>query len=299
MKYLFLINPAAGKNSPALRLKEEIEAECHRRNLDYECRITEKAGHARELTRQFENCGHLRVYGVGGDGTLNEIASAAAGAENVEIGLFSCGSGNDYIRTFGGGAAFLNVPKQLDAKSHRVDMIQSSTGEMALNICSLGLDAKVAYEMVQFKKLPMIGGSLAYQLALAKTFLEKLGTELQVVIDGEKKYTGRYLFVLAGCGRYYGGGFCGAPDADPGDGLLDFVLVKVPKLYRIPGLVGIYKRGEHLRNEKFQDILEFTRGTRIEIKSTSPAVVNFDGECLVTREIHAEIVPGAVRFLVP
>lgn len=53
-----------------------------------------------------------------------------------------------------------------------------------------------------------------------------MGNDLKVTIDGHPPIQDRFLFALAGSGRYYGGGYCGAPEADPSDGLLDFVLIR-------------------------------------------------------------------------
>lgn len=53
----------------------------------------------------------MRIFGFGGDGTLREIALGAAGHEKAEVGIFPCGSGNDYVRTFGDGLDFNDVER--------------------------------------------------------------------------------------------------------------------------------------------------------------------------------------------
>lgn len=299
MRYVLIANPAAGKKNPCKTVLPQIQQEFLDRGVDFTCHITEYAGHAEQLTRmEGEKGDAVRIYGVGGDGTLREIASGAVGMENVEIGIFPYGSGDDYIRTFGGREKFLSVEKQIAAESKTVDMIRSSEG-LALNLCSLGMDAAVAYNMVRFKKMPLVTGSLAYDMALVKVLCGKIGSELQIVIDDTKRYEGTYLFALAGNGKYYGGGYCGAPEAVPDDGLLDFVLIKKPKFRKIPALVGLYKAGGHLYSDKFKGILTFCRGKKINIHSKTPAVVNLDGECKIIQDVAFEMIPGAVRFLVP
>lgn len=114
----------------------------------------------------------MRIFAVGGDGTLSEVAAGAIGMENVEVGVIPCGSGNDYIKTFGEIEKFLSPEKQLKATSRMVDMIESE-GHLSINLCSIGLDAKVAYEMVKFKAVPFLSGSTAYNLALVKVLLGK------------------------------------------------------------------------------------------------------------------------------
>ncbi len=174
-----------------------------------------------------------------------------------------------------------------------------SEGKYSINLCSVGLDARVAYEMVKFKRVPFISGSMAYDFALMKVLVGKTGEHLEIVIDGAGKYDGTFLFALAGSGKYYGGGYCGAPLAVPDDGLLDFVLIRKPPLYKIPPLIKIYKNGGHLKSAKFKDFLTFCRGKKMKIKAPGRAVANFDGECSIIDELCFEVVPKAVNFIVP
>ena len=299
MRYVFILNPAAGKGNPAARMLPEIEAYCGERGLDFCCAWTGAPKHATALARAAcQTEGAVRIYGCGGDGTLSEIAAGVVGMHNAEIGIFPCGSGDDYIKTFGGKEDFLSVKKQLAALSRPVDLIRSGSG-YAMNICSVGLDATVACEMTRFKKIPLVTGTMAYNLALVKVFLGRVGDRLTVELDREQTRQGKFLFVLAGSGRYYGGGFCGAPAAVPDDGLLDFVVIRMPSLYKVPELARIYKQGGHLTSPKFQELLEFHRGKSIRITAESPVAVNLDGECLMASEIFFEVVPKAVRFIVP
>ena len=299
MRYVFIVNPVAGKKNPYNSVFPLVQEYFRQTGLEYTCHITNQPKQATELTRQQAARGDaVRVYAVGGDGTLSEVASGAIGMENVEIGVFPCGSGNDYIKTFGSIENFLSPEKQLNAKSRWVDMIESE-GHFSINVCSMGTDAKVAYEMVKFKNIPYLSGPTAYNLAVVKVLLGKLGDHLKVTIDGEKVFEDDYLFALAGSGRYYGGGYCGAPQALPDDGLLDFILIRKPSLLQIPSLVKIYKSGEHLESPLFKGILTFCRGREMQVNATKPLIANYDGECHTVDHVNFKVVPKSVRFLVP
>lgn len=299
MRYVFIVNPVAGKKNAYFTLFPAIRQYFERKDLQFSCHITEKPGHAMELADEESRRGdEVRIYAIGGDGTLSETAAGIIGRKNAEIGIFPCGSGNDYIKTFGESGNFLSLEKQLIAPSRPVDMIHSA-GKYSINLCSVGLDARVAFEMLKFKKIPFISGPMAYNLAAAKVLTGKLGEQLEIVIDGVNKFSGTYLFALAGSGKYYGGGFCGAPWAVPDDGLLDFVLIRKPPVYKIPLLIKTYKNGGHLESERFKSILTFCRGKKMEIQAPGLAVANFDGECATIARIQFEIVPKAVNFIVP
>lgn len=299
MRYVFIFNPAAGKKDPYPIYYPIIKEYLDSRGLAFTCHITQYPLHAVELTKAEGKKGEpVRIYGVGGDGTLREIAVGAMGFENVEFGIIPCGSGDDYIRTFGKKENFLSLPKQIEAPSRTVDMIRSNEG-VALNLCSIGLDAAVAYHMTKFKKMPLITGSMAYDLALVKVFLGKVGNELDITIDGDKEFHGSYLFALAASGRYYGGGYCGAPEAIPDDGLLDFVLIRTPKLRQVPNLVRVYKAGQHYHSKIFDGVLEHCRGRQMHVTADKPAVGNFDGDCHYISDVSFEIIEHAARFIVP
>jgi diacylglycerol kinase (ATP) len=299
MRYVFIVNPAAGKRNPYNTVYPLIQEYFHANGLDYICHITNQPKQATELVRQQGAKGDVvRIFGVGGDGTLSEVASGAIGMKNVEVGIIPCGSGNDYVKTFGSIEDFLSLEKQLKAKSRMVDMIDSD-GHFSINMCSIGLDAKVGYQMNLFKNLPFLSGSMAYNLALIKVLFGKLSNHLNITIDGDKKFEGDYLFALAGSGKYYGGGFCGAPKAIPDDGLLDFILIRKPPFAQIPSLIKIYKEGKHLESPLFKDILTFHRGKEMSVASSAPVLANYDGECRVIERVSFKAVPSAVNFIVP
>lgn len=299
MRYVFLFNPVAGKQNAFETYSNKIKAYMAEKGFSYQLYQTEYPGHARELSeRAAQREGPVRIYGFGGDGTLCEIANGAMGFENAEIGIFPCGSGNDYIRTFGEAGDFLSIDRQLNGRSRVVDMIKTEK-MLSLNLCSMGLDAAVAMNMVKYKKLPLVTGSMAYDMALIKCLLGKLYNHLTVTIDDGEPITGDFIFALAGSGQYYGGGYRGAPQADPGDGLLDFVMIRNVRRTRLPGMLPVYKSGGHLQSEKFKDILFFAQGKKMKIHADTPAVVNFDGECQKLCDISFEVIPKAVRFIVP
>ena len=304
MRYVFIVNPNAGggKGYDIIYTKAE-KYFASRSNHSYKVYQTEYPRHATEIVKEELRSGDkIRFYGVGGDGTLLEVARGCVNEPNAEVGVFPVGSGNDYVKTFGAKEQFLSFHRQVEGESIKVDAIETMNGT-ALNICSVGLDANVAFEMDKFKVLPGVGGSLAYDLALAKVLTSgKLGTQMEITVttpEGEEKFEGNYLFALAANGQWYGGGYHGAPCSIVNDGLMDFVLIKKPAITRIPGLIGVYKSGKHIGNEKLEDILTYCRGYEMHIKPVSEATCNRDGECDRVTEECFKILPGAVNFILP
>ncbi len=298
MRHVFILNPAAGKHSRAMDFIPEIESYFSSHGGDYEIRITNQAGDASTYANEEASKGDaVRLYAVGGDGTLNEVTNGVGGANNAEIACVPCGSGNDYIKTYGKAEDFLDLSSLIEGNAIPVDGILCN-GELSLNICSLGVDADVCAYMSDFKRLPLVSGSMAYDLGVVKMLCKPAGNNLTVKIttaDGVVERSGRFLFALAANGQYYGGGYCGAPGSVPNDGLLDFVLVTTVSKLKMVSLLGGYKRGEHYNWE----VCEHLQGTKMEAVCDKAACINIDGEIVHSKTVSFEILPNHFRFVLP
>jgi len=104
-KALFIINPVSGGKKkdavPGL-----IEKNLDKALFDYNIVFSDSAGHAHVIAK--EAVGNFDiVVAVGGDGTVNEIASAITGTDTV-MGILPYGSGNGLSR-------FLGIPMGTEA----------------------------------------------------------------------------------------------------------------------------------------------------------------------------------------
>ena len=107
-KHIFIINPAAGRSDQTAPVAGVIGELLRRRALDYEILITEAPKHATRLVAEAAaRAGDrpLRFYACGGDGTLNEVATAVVRIPNAACTHFPTGSGNDFIKIFGSDMA--------------------------------------------------------------------------------------------------------------------------------------------------------------------------------------------------
>ena len=100
MRHLFIINPAAGSYNQTEDYRKKIAEACEKRGLDYSIRVSGAPGRCCKIAREAAETGkEYRLYACGGDGTLNEVVSGAAGFPNVAVTVFSGGSGNDFCLT--------------------------------------------------------------------------------------------------------------------------------------------------------------------------------------------------------
>ena len=299
MRYVFIANPKAGAKSGYEKYRKRIAAACEKMDVPYTFRLTEKpsdlAGFAREEGLKGDD---VRIFVLGGDGAVCGAVGGVIGMPHVEFGVIPCGSGNDYVKSFGGAAGFLDIERYLTAPSRYVDAID--TGHFpSVNICSMGIDAIICdrtNRMVRAKKLL---GPATYSLAVGLSMLGRVYNTLKVTIDDEFVYEGDFMFSLAASGQYYGGGYHGAPMADPSDGLLDFVMIRRVSKLKMLSLIGQYKKGTYPQSPKFDKLLTVRRGRKMKIECAKPAVVNIDGECLRATEVTFEVIPRALRLIVP
>ena len=136
MRYLFLLNPAAGKQDCTVQLIPQIRAAAARAGwseADYTIHTTEYAGHARELARaaaqEAAQAGNsLRIWTAGGDGTFMEAMTGVQGFANAAVGCLPYGSGNDFLRTYGTREEFTDLDAQLAGGEVTIDTMQTNLG---------------------------------------------------------------------------------------------------------------------------------------------------------------------------
>ena len=293
MKHIFIINPAAGKSDKTAEYTAKIEAACG--GLDYEIVISKGPGDCTRIAREAAETGEeVRIYACGGDGTLNEVVAGAAGFGNAAVTCYVGGSGNDFVKSFSDREAFRDLDRLLDAETALFDLIDCN-GDLALNICCVGLDSRIGAEMVRFKRLPFVSGSLAYILSMVVNLFKGISEHYVVEIDGET-IDDEQTFVCVANARYYGGGFYAIPDAEPDDGMLDILLVKKLRLWQIPGAIAKYKAG---RYKELGHIARHFRTDRISIRCDRDSPVNLDGEIRMAKDVQMRIADKKIRFFYP
>ena len=293
MKHLFIINPAAGSRDRTADYTAEIRRLCA--GLDYEIAVSAAPGECRRLAREAARTGEeVRIYACGGDGTLNEVASGAAGFPNAAVTAYAGGSGNDFVKLFSDPEAFSDLSRLLDAEEASFDMILCND-DLALNICSVGLDARIGTDVARYKRIPFIHGFNAYALSTLINLLRGISEHYVVEIDGER-IDGQQTFVCVCNGRFYGGGFNPVPEADPADGKLDVLLVKKVSLLQVPAIIGKYKNG---RWRELPEIIRHFRTDRVRILCDGPTPVNLDGELRVAQAVTMEVAREKVNFFYP
>ena len=312
MRYLFILNPAAGKQDCTVQLIPQLQQAAVRAGIPVDavatCK-TEYAGHAKALARaaaeEAAKAGEqLHIWTAGGDGTLVEALTGVQGFANAAVGCLPYGSGNDFLRTYGTRAEFTDLDAQLTGGEVTIDLLETSLG-LSATICAAGLDAQVAYGIPKFRRIPLCGGEVSYLLSIVEQLCGHIGRRVTFTIDDEELTVDCLMCAICN-GRAYGGGFLAAPEADPADGWLDVMIVRRVGRLTIAKLLGMYKSGRHFVNgqltEEAKPYFLYRRARRVALRPADgrgPIVATADGECAPCDAVEAVLRPLSGRILLP
>ena len=298
MKHLFIVNPVAGgKKSRVEETLSTIEDFVKTLEDSYEVYVTKHRMDACEkITAEAETEENLRVYACGGDGTLNECANGAANRENVAITHFPCGTGNDFLKAF--GKENVSLFRDLQALStgvvRKIDLIDCN-GRYGINICSIGIDARIGTDVHKYSNIPIIGGATGYVVSMVINVIKGVTQRFHITV-GDMVIDKKITLACICNGQYYGGGFNPMPVAVTDDGILDILVVEPVSRFQVAKIVGRYAKG---RFHEFPEIFTYIRGHGMDIKCDREFVVNVDGEAVYAEMMSFKLVPRGINFVFP
>ena len=305
MKHLIVINGNAGSFTP------EFEAKINDafKGLDFE--IYKTTGPRSVIPFLKEYLGKakdtVRVYACGGDGTIHEVVNAVIGFENAEVAILAIGTGNDFVKIYGGKEKFQDFGALINGKVKPVDVSElrgdGVEGPMySINVINFGFDAIVGAMGNYYKEngLPagVKEGTNPYDYALKHDAM-KHGrfNNIEVFADGEKLNEKQILLATLAQGQYVGGQFRCAPKSKNDDGLIDVCVLKTMTFLGLGMIIGTYTKGGHLDKPRKKIVYRQAK----EIKMVSPADfdVCVDGEMIKGNNFVVKVLPGAVKLVLP
>lgn len=300
MKYIFVVNPLAGEGGTEEKLRAQIEQLPEKD--DCEIYVTKAVGDATEFVkatiagRQGEE---LRFIACGGDGTINEVFSPAVGVENVSVSCYPCGSGNDFVKCYGGKEAFADVSKLIRGKAEKIDVLK--VGERySINVTNFGFDTTVAITVNEDRAKTGHGSKNSYTKGIVKALVKSMKNRCTVKADGEViNPEGTILLCTVANGQYVGGSFKCAPRAKLDDGLIEVCLAKPISRLRFLQILTPYTNGEHLDREDFKDVIVYRQAKQVEVEAPEGFAYSLDGEIIYENKFTIEIVPRALNFAPP
>ena len=299
MKHIVVVNPAAGPKNSLDAIRAEVESLSE---YDAEIYETKRKGDAFAFVRAY--CAahpeeKVRFYACGGDGTLSEVAGGAYGAENASISCYPCGSGNDFVKYYGGKDRFSSFAELFEGEEREIDMV--TDGEhFSINVANFGFDYFVCEKMEKLRRKKGFGGKRAYYGGIVYALFTAMKNNARVYVDGEQVGGESFLLCTASNGNYVGSSFKCAPYSDNEDGLLEVCYVKPISVFKLIKLLGKYKRGEHLDDPKMKPLINYARAREVRVESTDERFgYCLDGEMIPSKSFTLKIIPKALRCAVP
>jgi diacylglycerol kinase (ATP) len=279
-----IINPISGGK------KKDGVPQLIEKYLDAEATIvfTNGVSHANEMAAGAINKYDL-VVAVGGDGTVNETASALVGS-NAILGIVPCGSGNGLSR-------FLNIPMDIQqsienlntGKTALIDSAQAD-GKPFFNMAGMGFDAHIAEVFAHGKKR----GFITYIKSSLQEILKYKSQTYHIEIDGAIYERKAFMLSFANSSQY-GNNAHISPQASVQDGLIDVCIIKPFPLWIFPAL-GIRMFTKTTNKSKFVEII---KGKHIVIKRDEPGPIHLDGEPMQAgAQVEINILPGSLKVIV-
>lgn len=285
--YCFIINPHSGISTKD-HLVELINQLADSLKYKPIIRYTEYAGHASKIVAQAIIDQVDAVIAVGGDGTVNEIATALCNTD-VSLGIIPRGSGNGFARHLG-------IP--LSPKEAITTICKGYTHQVDYGIindkhffctCGIGFDALISYQFsIGYKR--GIQGYIEQILRASRNYIpEKYHLEID-----DKSYDCQAFVIAIGNAAQYGNNAYITPEANINDGLLDMTIVHPFAIMDIPELAFQLFSKDINKNK---NVATF-RCKEITIERKDSGLVHYDGEsCKMDKKIIIKIQPKGLSVI--
>ena len=295
---VLIANPNAGRGAVS-RALPRVERVLTEADLDYRVVRTTHPGHATEAARQALSNGERYLVALGGDGTVHEVVNGMVCgggpvAADAVLGVVAAGSGCDFVRSFGLPPDAEQAAAHLTGDEVRtidVGTVTCADGDTRcfVNIAEVGLGAAV---VARAANLWQVLGGARYAAGFWLTLPRFRPATVRLDASGQYHAWRAFNVVVANC-RFYGGGMQISPNSDPGDCLLDVLVMTGPKSDSFTTLPKVYK-GAHLPDRNIAEL----RAAQLSIEAVPGFQMEADGELLGVTPASFGIIPGAIRLKV-
>lgn len=291
MKTVIIANPKAG-GGRAYKAIHRYVTRWSRPDWDLEILTTEKPGQAGEMALALLKEPPDLLAVCGGDGTVNEVASAIS-SPPFPIAVLPAGTANVIARELG---LPLNPVRALEIGLKRavrkVDLGELGPGirRRFVFVTGIGFDAYVVDKVNP--SLKDVLGMGAYALAILRCLRTYPFREFEVAA-GEKKF--RATSCIVANARSYGGGLLFCPGADMRDGLLDILILEQSSRIRLARFLFHAWLG---RPERYPWIHRI-QCRNVSVSGPEDILIQTDGEPAGTLPVEISLIPETFPLVGP
>jgi len=280
-----------GKGAGNDDLREAITT-LREEGFDIAVRVTYEKGDGDRYVKEAIALQAETVVAGGGDGTINEVATALAASSadhRPVLGILPLGTANDFATSVG-------IPEEMEpalrlaiqGKASTIDLARVNQDYYFINMATGGFGTRITTETPE-KLKSALGGVSYFIHGLMR--MDTLKPDTCEISGPDFAWQGDALVIGIGNGRQAGGGQRLCPSALINDGRLDVSIVTAQEL--LPTLL------HSLTGDDDNPGIVTTQLESLTIRSPHEMTFNLDGEPLSGREFVIEVMAGALSCRLP
>ncbi len=290
-RILFIVNPISGHHDKS-KFPAIVEGLIDKNKYDYKIAFTEYGGHAKELTANAIADGFDDIVAVGGDGTINEVATTMICSEQT-FAIVPYGSGNGLARHLHLPLKPEKIITEIINKGIKSKIDTAKVNDVPyISIAGVGFDALIAD---YFAKDPNRGFK-TYVKFITEEYPRFKESDYTLILDDKEKIDCKAMFIAFANSNQFGFNAKVSPHASLNDGLLDVCIFKKPNLLEV-GFVAERLMTSRIDRTHFVSI---HKASKIKVIRKKDEVVNIDGEAvMMDKDITVEVNKLSLNILLP
>ena len=294
-KVLIIYNPVSGTKSNKAMISQLLNY-YKLNNINYFLLKTEYKNHAKEFCANNSLAEYDDLIVCGGDGTFNEVINGVVinkNKKNPRLGFLPGGTGNSFMHDLNAVDPNKAINKIIKNNSDTLDILKLTYNNKTIysfNIVGWGLvtDILILAEKMRFLK------SIRYNVASLFYILTAKGKKIKFIIDNNKIYNEKYLFILICNTIHTGKGMKAAPKAKFNDGQLDIVSVKSQiSFFQLIKLFTKIFTGKHIHSP----FVDYINAQTINLIPENNEVLNVDGDARGGTPVKIEILKNKLSII--
>lgn len=285
----YIINPVSGtsnKQSIADYLYKTVD----KNRYEPEIYFTRHAGDGARQAKEYAGLGFERVVAVGGDGTVNEIASGLL-KTNTAMGIIPLGSGNGLARHIKMPLNHIRANKIVQEGKIIASDYGTLNGKPFFCTAGTGFDAQVGERFAQIGRR----GFVSYAQASFLEYLHYCSSNYKITVEGKTFSRRAFLITLANASQWGYNAYI-SPDASLTDGMLDLVIIYPFNLVTAP-VIGLRMFTKSIYRSSNIDVI---RVREASIEREKAGCIHIDGDPMNEDKIlDIKAIANELRLIVP
>jgi len=288
-KILFIINPISGKNR-CINFNKLINKNLDHALFSHAVKYTTHPNHATELALEAVKNKIDIVAAVGGDGTVNEVATALLHSHTA-LAIVPVGSGN-------GLARHLKISLNPQKAIRQINLLKTDEIDAAkvndfffFNTAGIGFDAEIAFHFNQQKTR----GIFKYIQLILCYFFKTPPFSCQIETENQTLQRTPFFITFANSSQW-GNNAQIAPLASMNDGLMNICICKKPKFYQIIPFLILLMCGKFHRYKNAEHFV--CKSIKITSQDDLPFYLHVDGDTkFQVHDIQCQIIEKALKVV--